>query len=126
MSHALPSEEVPEPEIDRRRETMPWIGGAILIFIGVIFLVQNLTDLQFENWWTIFILIPAFGSLARAWQIRRAYGRWNAAARAPLFGGLVLLLVAATFLFNFDWGNIWPIFLIIAGVGALLTALDHD
>ena len=29
----------------------------------------------------------------------------------------------AFFLFNVDWGRAWPVFLIIAGVAALLSAI---
>ena len=52
------------------------ILGGILILIGVIFLAQNVTDLNLTrwNWWALFILIPAVGSLANAWRIYQAEG----------------------------------------------------
>jgi hypothetical protein len=43
--------------------------------------------------------------------------------RGTLTGGLMLLLVTIIFLFNLDWGKVWPLFLIIIGLGALLTGL---
>jgi peptidoglycan/LPS O-acetylase OafA/YrhL len=124
MSESLPSSESPGRR--NHRNAAPWIGGAILILLGVVFLLQNVTGLSFDNWWSLFMLIPAIGALAKAWQIHQANGRWTAAARSQLVGGLILLLAAATFLFNFNWANVWPVFLIIAGVGALITALDYD
>ena len=55
--------------------------GGILILIGVIFLARNVTgwDLGNWNWWALFILIPALGSLANAWRIYQAQGRVTAA-----------------------------------------------
>jgi len=36
---------------------------------------------------------------------------------ATTWGGAFPLLVALIFLFNMDWGRVWPLFLILAGVG---------
>jgi hypothetical protein len=57
------------------------------------------------------------------WRIYQSNGRLTSAARGPLIGGLTTLTVALVFLLGLDWGKIWPVFLIIAGVGALLSAL---
>ena len=124
MSENLPN-DTPPPE-KHNREQMGWLGGAVLILIGVIFLLQNISGFSLNNWWALFILIPALASLGTAWRAYQAHGRLTAAVRAPLFGGLILLLVAALFLFNLDWGRFWPFFLIIAGLGALASALIRD
>jgi hypothetical protein len=99
------------------------ILGGILVLIGVIFLLQNVTDWDLGNWnwWALFILIPAVGSLANAWRIYQAQGRLTAKARGPLVGGFALLLVTTILLFDLDWGTMWPLFLIIVGVGALIV-----
>ena len=99
------------------------ILGGILILIGIIFLAQNVTDWDLGNWnwWALFILIPAVGSLANAWRIYRAQGRPTAAMRGPLVGGFALLLVTTILLFDLDWGTLWPLFLIIVGLGALIV-----
>jgi len=36
---------------------------------------------------------------------------------------MILFFVAAVFLFGWSWGAVWPFFLIIAGLGALLSGL---
>ena len=99
------------------------IGGGVLVLIGAVFLVQNLTDLDLVNWnwWALFILIPALGSLVRVWQTYQTEGQLTAATRGPLIGGLVMLLITAIFLFNLNWGAMWPVFLIIAGISILVV-----
>lgn len=128
MTENLPSTPTPTPTPDspKRRDTAAWVGGVVLILLGAFFLLQNITGFWFGNWWALFILIPAFGSFAAAWRAYQTHGRLTGAARGPLIGGFILLLVAAMFLFNLDWGRLWPLFLILIGVGALATALLGD
>ena len=92
----------------------------ILIDLGVIFLARNFGGFALDNWWALFILIPACGSFAAAWRIYQANGRkWTGSVAGPFTGGLILSAVAGIFLFNLDIGRLWPIFLILAGLGAL-------
>ena len=100
-----------------------WIPGLVLIGIGVVFLLNNFTDFHLDNWWALFILIPAFATLGNFWRAYRGAGRVNHDARGSLIGAMVLFFVAAVFLFGWSWGAVWPFFLIIAGVGALLSGL---
>jgi hypothetical protein len=102
---------------------MSWVPGLILIGIGAFFLLQNFTDFELHNWWALFILIPAFGSFGNFWRITRNEGRINSDARGSLIGSMILFFIAAIFLFGWDWGVVWPIFLVIGGIGALLSGL---
>ena len=97
-----------------------WVGGVILIAIGLIFLFTNLGGFHLNNWWALFILIPAISNFASAWDNYRQNGRLNKSGRGSITGGLILTLIAFTFIFEWSWGIIWPVFLIIGGVGALL------
>ena len=108
---------------ERKERSNNWVGGAILIAIGSIFLLQNITSFTFNNWWALFILIPGFGSLINAWQNYNEDGRFSERARGPFIGGLILTFIASIFLFGWDWGTVWPIFLIIGGFGALMKGL---
>ena len=97
-----------------------WVGGVILIAIGLIFLFTNLSGFHLNNWWALFILIPAISNFASAWDNYRKNGRLTKSGRGSITGGLILSLIAFTFIFEWSWGIIWPVFLIIGGIGALL------
>jgi predicted secreted protein len=108
----------------RHSGTGAWIGGAILIVLGLVFLAQNMGMLVLQNWWALFILIPAAGSFSSAYAMYRNNGnRLSYPARGSLLGGIVFTLVAAAFLFNLNFGVFWPVLLILAGVGLLLNFL---
>ncbi|MCB9419864.1 MAG: hypothetical protein H6667_08670 [Ardenticatenaceae bacterium] len=98
-----------------------WVPGIILIAIGVIFLFTNLTGFHLDNWWALFIMIPAVKNFGSAWNSYQRHGRFTKSARGSITGGLILTLVASAFLFGLDWGLVWPFFLIIGGVAALFN-----
>jgi hypothetical protein len=97
-----------------------WVAGLIIIGLGLVFLVSNLTGFVLNNWWALFILIPGIMSFVNAWNVYREDGRWSKRARGGLIGGLIITLVAVIFLFDLDWGNVWPLFLILGGLAVLL------
>ncbi len=100
-----------------------WVGGAILVILGLVFLLQNMGIFVVNNWWALFILLPAIGAFAAAWRNYQAAGnRLTGAARGSLIGGVVLTMVAAAFLFNLNWPVVGPILIILAGIGLLLNA----
>jgi hypothetical protein len=101
-------------------------AGVVLIFIGAVFMFQQMGILeQGFNWWAIFILLPAFGTLSAAWALYRRSERFDAGVRSTLGSGLVILTVALMFLFDFDWGTWWPLMLIAPGVALLLNSLPE-
>ncbi len=100
-----------------------WIGGAILVILGLVFLLQNMGLFVLVNWWALFILIPAVAAFGSAWRsYQAAGGRLTGGARGSLIGGLVLVLVAAVFLFGLNWGVVGPLLIVLAGIGLLLNA----
>ena len=105
------------------RHSKNWSGGLILIGIGVIFLISNTTNFHLHNWWALFILIPAFSNLGGALRNYQDNGRLTRSGRGSLTGGIILSFIAAVFLFSLDWGVVWPIFLIIGGLSALLGGM---
>jgi hypothetical protein len=116
------------PVISERRSGAhdSWIWGIVLIVLGGVFLLQNITPFRLVNWWAVFILIPAAGSFASAWRRYKDDGRLSSGARGALFGGLIFSVVAAIFLFNLDLGQLWPIFIIAAGLAVMVNSLLPD
>lgn len=96
------------------------MGGVVLILVGVVFLLQQTAGINLQNWWALFILIPAVMALGAAWNMYRADGRLSPRVLGTAAGSLFPLLIAAIFLFGLDWGSVWPVFLIVAGIGGLL------
>jgi hypothetical protein len=97
-----------------------WMAGVILIAIGLVFLATNLGGFALNNWWALFILIPAAFTFGNAYSDYKENGRLTKKGRGDLTGGLILSLIGCTFLLDWDWGKIWPLFLIIGGISALL------
>lgn len=112
---------------DRRAErgySGAWIGGAILVLLGLVLFARNLGLPFGTNWWAVFLLIPALGSLGSAWYMfQNNGGLLNAAVRGAVLGGIIFAVAAALFLFNIDLGIWWPLLLVGAGVLLLINAL---
>jgi hypothetical protein len=51
---------------DHRDKTGGFIGGAILVFLGGVFLFQNFYDLDWSRVWPFFLIIPGAGLLLGA------------------------------------------------------------
>jgi hypothetical protein len=93
------------------------IGALVLIGLGIVFFLEqsNIITLDF-NWWSFFILIPGAWMLWGAYAAYSQAGAWTKRARGQVAGGVMLLLVGGIFIFDLDWGKIWPLFLIVPGV----------
>jgi hypothetical protein len=105
-----------------RRGRSPWMPGLLLILIGGFFLLRNFTGYQLENWWALFLLIPAVGNFSGAYESFRSSG-FNRHTRNQLFWGFFFTLLSGSLLLAVDLGLIWPVFLILGGLGMLLGAL---
>lgn len=102
-----------------------WVVGIILIVLGGAFLMQNMGEFYFPftNWWALFILIPALGSLDRAYRTyKKAGNQFTVFARNSAFVGVILLIVTGMFLFNLSWTYYGPMLLILVGLGVLLNS----
>jgi hypothetical protein len=124
-SGTLPPSPPEQPGHRRGGWAGGWAVGLIVIIVGIVFLGRNAgwfgDGWGFHNWWALFILIPAFGSLAGAWRSYEAGGRrLSGDVARTLMMGLVLLAVTIIFLLELDWGKVWPVLLIIVGIGLLL------
>lgn len=96
-------------------------GAIILILIGVVFLIKRLGIVEIENWWALFILIPAISSLSNLIQDVRRGISISAVIAQGILGALFPAAIAAMLLFNLSWVKFWPIFIILAGFSMLLS-----
>lgn len=114
-------------EARRQRRAMrgggEWAGGVILILLGLLLFWQYNNMLDFENWWALFILLPAVGSFAAAWRIYNTDGRFTRRSRSAAIIGFFLTLVSVMFVFNMNWIALGPILLILAGISIFVNAL---
>ena len=121
--------ETPEvrPESRHRIGGSLWVGIAFVLF-GVIMILQTAGLVRLNNWWALFILIPALASFGKAWHRARVNGgRFTRSVLSAISGGLFISAVAILFLFNLDWGRYWPVFIVLAGLSTLLGAFArHD
>ena len=119
--------ELPPSEKSTANRNEAWIGAVVLIGLGVVFLLQNFGLFRIGNWWALFILLGTAGAWGSAWRIYQNNGRRvTPAVTGAFIGGLFPLAVALIFLFNMNWGTIWPIFLIIAGVAVLSKSFGSN
>jgi hypothetical protein len=94
-----------------------WIVGFSFLLMGVIFLVQNLTGWQMDDWWYLFLIVPAFASFITAWQRSKESEQiqsWR--ILRPLALGLFLLAMMFVLIFNLGWFMIPAGLLLIAGI----------
>jgi hypothetical protein len=115
----------PQPAVAPERHhphSGAWMPGLILIVLGGIFLLNNLTGFEVHNWWALFILIPAVGSFGRAWNQYQTTGSLHREARQAIFGGLLLTAIVAVFVFELSWLLFGPVLLILLG----LTLLGNE
>jgi len=119
------NDELQNNKTRESKSEFPWFG-LVLILLGFIFLAQQFGDFSFYNWWALFILIPAFSAFGSAYGIWRKAGRFNIGVWSTFYGGLFPLVVALIFLFDLDWGDYWPVFVILGGFGMLVSGLPFN
>ncbi len=104
-----------------------WIGGSMLIGLGILLLMQKTGTISFGRWWSLLILIPAVAAFANAWkEYQAAGGQLTGRSSSALIGGLLLSMVTAALLFNLDWGWFGPALLLLAGLGFFVRGYaDH-
>lgn len=94
------------------------VGGAVIL-MGVIFLITNMGGRTPQNWWAVFMYVPAILILAQAYSVRQKTGSLNGGS---LIGALSIIVVATIFLLNLSFGTVWPVFIILGGISMLLSS----
>ena len=100
---------------------VPVVGLAIVV-VGLIFLARNFglyLPLP-DRWWAIFILIPAAASLVSAARFSRFDGGFSSRVAGAATAGVLMLTVALVLFLDLEWDKVWPVLVIIVGVGVML------
>ncbi len=111
--------EKEEPEKREGDKLGAFVGGAVLILLGVMFyLVQIGTyGLTWTNWWWYFLF--GLGCILIAYAaLRAAVTTYRATAAGPLIGGVILCLVGLAGVINIR--NWWPLILIGVGIAIII------
>ncbi|HSX41453.1 MAG TPA: hypothetical protein VLF21_02375 [Candidatus Saccharimonadales bacterium] len=95
-----------------------WMPGITLVLIGFIFLAQNYTNFKLANWWALFLLIPAASVWHQAYKYYKIDNYVGRRTWGAFMSGLFLITIVVIFLDELDWGRIWPLFLVLAGLSA--------
>ena len=96
------------------------IPALVLIVISGGLLASNFLGIPFDNWWVLFLLTPVIVLFYRVWRDYKSNGRLTSRSIGPLIGSLVLSSMLATFLFDVNWGQLWPVFFVFGGIATLL------
>ncbi|GIK58359.1 MAG: hypothetical protein HND44_17340 [Chloroflexi bacterium] len=99
-----------------------WIMALVLIVVGIGLLVSNFTEFSLNNWWALFLLIPAITMLRNVWVDHQTNGRLTSRSTGALIGGLTVLAAMAVFLLNLSWSGLWPLGFIFGGISVLLSS----
>jgi hypothetical protein len=110
---------------DRAAGGLGWLAGSMLLAIGVLYMLQTLGLLPpFDNWWALFLLIPALGCFSAALGAqRRNDGHISGEVVGLLVAGLLFVGLTAVFYFDLDIRIFGPLFMIIAGFLLLMRQL---
>jgi hypothetical protein len=93
-----------------------------MIGVGAVYLLHNVGYLPaIDNWWSLFMLIPATGLLSAAIGAYRRHGEWGNDVTLLLIGSLIFVGFTAVFLFELNFS--WFLPLVLIGGGLLLLAV---
>jgi predicted membrane protein len=99
------------------------VAGAIIAGIGVLFLLQNLGILYFEDVWQFWPVILIVFGVGRAVSSYGIGGRiWGG---AMVLAGAIFLLQNLGILRHDVWRFLWPLVLICVGLALLVRALER-
>jgi phosphatidylserine synthase len=106
------------PQHEGNWPVVPIVGLAV-VAVGLVFLARNFgLDLPLpDRWWAIFILIPAAAALVSAARCYRLDGRFSSRVAGAATAGMLMLTTALILFLDLEWGTLWPLMVIIVGLG---------
>jgi hypothetical protein len=113
----------PLPSSSNPRRFSFWLpfNGVLLIALGILFLSQ-VTFFKNDNWWSVFILLPALGFLWTAGTVYHfCHNVYNFWVRFHLSVGIIVLAVAVIFALGLNWRYAWTLMLVVPGLAIFLN-----
>lgn len=98
------------------------IMAGVLIVVGVGLVLSNVTGFSFDNWWVLFMFIPALTMLKAVRDDYQGNGRLTSRSSGALIASLAIFTTAFIFLFDLSWGDLWPVAFIFGGLSVLLSS----
>lgn len=96
------------------------IIAGVMILVGLVLVGANVLGMTLDNWWALFMLIPAFFLLSAVWQDYKENGRLTSKSTGSLIASLAIFTMVAIFLFDLNWGLLWPLAFVFGGIAVLL------
>ncbi len=118
-------------QVEGKQTAVSRWSGLFLVMLGGVVLGLTLLKGSLENWWALFILLPALVLFGSGWVIPRgengrfgrlSAGRFSLISRLFFATGFVVLVVAGMFLVNLDWSVWWPLMIVAPGVALTIAA----
>ncbi|MEJ2288066.1 MAG: hypothetical protein P8Y02_05355 [Deinococcales bacterium] len=104
-----------------RRQGRDRVGlGVLLVAVGALLLLRDSFGVTFQDWWVVFLLVPAAAFLYRAYNGYRASGSFDREVVRHATPGVVLVIVSVVFLFGLSWNLMGPLLLIFLGAVLLV------
>ena len=117
------SVRIAERREDRKSGGGGLFFGLVMIVIGAGYMLHNAGYLPaIDNWWSLFMLLPAVGLLSAAIDAYRRHGEWGTDVTLLLIGSLIFVGFTTIFLFELNFS--WFLPLVLIGGGLLLVAVQ--
>jgi len=96
------------------------MGGLILLWLGVSFLLRQYDYITYSQWGSVFFIGLGIIIILRGVIMYMEISNWRACSGFLIGGGVVTLIGASTFIGLRDW---WAVLLILVGLWVILNAL---
>jgi len=118
---------------ERMESTKVPVGAAILIGLGVLFLVNTVFDFSLGKFWPLILIAIGVWLFAKHWGLLGTYRPMCVCERCrtrKLMGPAVLVTLGLLFLLDntsrLDFGKTWPALLLVIGVVKLMQSNASD
>jgi hypothetical protein len=114
---------------DRFESTRVPVGAAVLIGLGVLFLVNTAFDFSLHRYWPLILIALGVWLFAKHWGLLGTYRPACVCERCrtrKLMGPAILVTLGVLFLLdnvsNVDFGKTWPAILLVIGIVKLMQS----